>query len=49
VKLIIEPGDFPGIRQALEVLGVNASELFTYLDGLVAYLSWHYTKLKDEE
>jgi len=49
VKLTIEPGDFPGIRQALEMLGVKVSKLFPAFDGLGVYLSWGYTKLKDEE
>jgi hypothetical protein len=31
------------------MLGVYASKLFPDLDGLGAYLSWRYTKLKDEE
>jgi len=46
---MIEPGDFSGIRQALEMLGVNTLKLFRDLGGLGAYLSWRNTKLKDEE
>ncbi len=48
VKLIIPWSEFPSIRKELNMHNANASLLFPDLDGLGSYLSWQYTKLKDE-
>jgi hypothetical protein len=48
VKLIIPPEDFDRIRKDLNMFNANASLLFPDLDGLGSYLSWRYTKLRDE-
>lgn len=48
VKIIIPPSAFPSLRRDLDMLNANAALLFPDLDGLGSYLTWRYTKLKDE-
>ena len=49
VKIVIPPSAFPDLRKDLDMLNANASLLFPDLDGLGSYLTWRYTKPKDEE
>lgn len=48
VKFVIPPAAFAGIRSELNMLNANAALLFPDLDGVCSYLSWRYSKLRDE-
>ncbi len=49
VKLIIPATQFSNLRKDLDMLNANAGLLFPDLDGLGEYLTWRFTKFKDEQ